>query len=73
MRVGLRRSAWYARISDGRAPQPLKLGSQVAVWPESVISQYQRDIISYGGERVGQYRVREHGERANAHARGARA
>ncbi len=30
--TGLKRSAWYARVLDGRAPSPIKLG-RAAVWP----------------------------------------
>ena len=52
--VGMCRSAWYSRVADGRAPPPIKIGFKIAVWPESVISQYQDNIVS-DGERVGQY------------------
>ena len=52
--VGLRRSAWLARVSDGRAPPPTKIGSKIAVWPSDVIVQYQNDIIAHG-EKTGTY------------------
>ena len=57
-RVGMRRSAWYARIADGRAPQPLKVGTKLAVWTDDIISRYQGSILEHG-ERVGQYQAPE--------------
>ena len=53
-RVGLRRSAWYQRVLDGRAPQPLKLGAKIAVWPENEIDAWQAGVLAHG-ERVNTY------------------
>ena len=54
IRVGMRRSAWYQRILDGRAPGPLKLGGKMAVWPESSIDAWQKNVAEHG-ERIGTY------------------
>ena len=30
--IPIGRSAWYKRINEGRAPEPLKLGERAAAW-----------------------------------------
>lgn len=39
-RVGLKRSAWYARIADGEAPSPVHLGPRAVAWRESEIDEF---------------------------------
>ena len=55
--VAMCRSAWLARVSDGRAPPPIKVGLKIAVWPEDTIAEWQ-DHVSTHGEKVGTYRGR---------------
>jgi prophage regulatory protein len=43
-RVGLRRSAIYQRMSDGRFPRSRSLGPKCTVWVESEIDAWIRDI-----------------------------
>lgn len=45
-RVGLRRSAIYQRMSDGRFPKSRSLGPKCTVWIESEIDDWIRDIAS---------------------------
>jgi len=52
-RVGMGRSAWFERVADGRAPRPQKIG-RIAVWPESQIAAWMRDVIQHG-EKPGRY------------------
>ena len=54
----MRRSAWYDRVSDGRAPGPVKLGGRMALWPEDEIEGWQKSVRA-NGERVNTYPVRE--------------
>lgn len=43
-RVGLRRSAIYQRMSDGRFPKSRSLGPKCAVWLESEIENWIRTV-----------------------------
>ena len=43
-RVGLRRSAIYQRMSEGRFPKSRSLGSKCAVWVEAEIDAWIRSI-----------------------------
>ena len=39
-RVGLRRSAIYAKMRDGDFPEPLQLGGRTVRWPQSEIETW---------------------------------
>lgn len=39
-RVGLGRSAWYALVAAGLAPQPVRLGQRCVAWPEHEINAW---------------------------------
>lgn len=43
-RVGLRRSAIYQRMRDGRFPRSRSLGPKCAVWVESEINEWIRRV-----------------------------
>jgi prophage regulatory protein len=43
-RVGLRRSAIYQRMSEGRFPKSRSLGPKCAVWVESEIEEWIHSI-----------------------------
>lgn len=43
-RVGLRRSAIYQRMTDGRFPRSRSLGPKCTVWIESEIDAWIRDV-----------------------------
>jgi prophage regulatory protein len=43
-RVGLKRSAIYQRMSDGRFPRSRSLGPKCAVWVEAEIEDWIREI-----------------------------
>lgn len=45
-RVGLRRSAIYQRMSDGRFPRSRSLGPKCTVWVESEIDEWIRDVAN---------------------------
>lgn len=45
-RVGLRRSAIYQRMSEGRFPKSRSLGPKCAVWVEAEIDDWIRGIAS---------------------------
>jgi len=45
-RVGLRRSAIYQRMSEGRFPKSRSLGPKCAVWVEAEIDAWIRSIAS---------------------------
>lgn len=45
-RVGLRRSAIYQRMSDGRFPRSRSLGPKCVVWVEAEIDDWMREIVS---------------------------
>lgn len=44
-RVGLKRSAIYQRMSDGRFPRSRSLGPKCTVWIEAEIDAWIRDIV----------------------------
>jgi prophage regulatory protein len=39
-RTGDSRSRWYAKVKQGTAPQPVKLGQRAAAWVASEIDAY---------------------------------
>jgi len=39
-RLGLSRSAVYARVRDGRFPQPISVGPRVVAWPENEVATW---------------------------------
>jgi prophage regulatory protein len=43
-RIGIRRSAWFARIKAGSAPQPIHVG-RAACWPESEVQRWIADQV----------------------------
>ncbi|PCG07450.1 transcriptional regulator [Sphingomonas ginsenosidimutans] len=43
-RVGLRRSAIYQRMSEGRFPKSRSLGPKCAVWVEAEIDEWIRAV-----------------------------
>lgn len=45
-RVGLRRSAIYQRMSEGRFPRSRSLGPKCVVWVEAKIDDWMREIVS---------------------------
>ena len=45
-RVGLRRSAIYQRMSEGRFPKSRSLGPKCAVWVEAEIEEWIRTIAA---------------------------
>ncbi|MBA3838300.1 MAG: AlpA family transcriptional regulator [Sphingobium sp.] len=45
-RVGLRRSAIYQRMSEGRFPRSRSLGPKCVVWVEAEINDWMREIVS---------------------------
>ncbi|MGI9375824.1 MAG: AlpA family phage regulatory protein [Tsuneonella suprasediminis] len=44
-RVGLRRSAIYQRMSEGRFPRSRSLGPKCAVWVEAEIEEWIRGVV----------------------------
>ncbi len=45
-RVGMKRSAIYQRMSEGRFPKSRSLGPKCAVWVEAEIDDWIRTIVS---------------------------
>lgn len=45
-RVGLRRSAIYQRMSEGRFPRSRSLGPKCVVWVEAEINDWMHEIAS---------------------------
>jgi prophage regulatory protein len=43
-RVGMKRSAIYQRMSDGRFPRSRSLGPKCAVWVEEEIDKWIREV-----------------------------
>lgn len=52
-RVGLKRSAIYQRMSDGRFPKSRSLGPKCAVWVEAEIADWVQSIVQ-GASFTGQ-------------------
>ena len=48
-RVGLKRSAIYQRMADGRFPRSRSLGPKCTVWIESEIDDWIRDVAGQSG------------------------
>lgn len=48
-RVGLKRSAIYQRMSDGRFPRSRSLGPKCVVWAEAEIDDWVRNVIGGDG------------------------
>jgi len=44
-RVGLKRSAIYQRMSDGRFPKSRSLGPKCAVWVEREIEEWIEQVV----------------------------
>lgn len=44
-RVGLKRSAIYQRMSEGRFPKSRSLGPKCVVWVESEVEEWIRSIL----------------------------
>jgi prophage regulatory protein len=51
-RVGLSRSQIYRLIQDGSFPAPLKIGSQVSVWPDGDIVRWQSEAMEKAGRSL---------------------
>jgi len=45
-RVGLKRSAIYQRMSEGRFPKSRSLGPKCAVWVESEVEEWIRAVVA---------------------------
>ncbi|GGD77027.1 helix-turn-helix transcriptional regulator [Croceicoccus mobilis] len=45
-RVGLKRSAIYQRMSEGRFPKSRSLGLKCAVWVESEVEEWVSNVVS---------------------------
>jgi len=45
-RVGLRRSAWYALVAEGKAPPSIKIGSRAVCWSSDSIDRWIADKIA---------------------------
>ena len=53
-RVGLGRSAWYAMVAAGQAPQPVHLGpTRCVAWPEHEINAWVAARIAERTARAG--------------------
>ena len=52
-RVALGRSAWYALVAAGQAPQPCRLGQRCVAWPEHEVSAWVAARISDRAARGG--------------------
>lgn len=48
-RVGLSRSQIYRLIQDGAFPAPLKIGTQISVWPDDDIVRWQSEALVKAG------------------------
>ena len=48
-RVGMKRSAIYQRMSEGRFPKSRSLGPKCAVWVEAEINDWIQSIAEYSG------------------------
>ncbi len=40
------RSGWYAKVSAGKAPKPIKLGERAVGWLEADVSAYIESLVS---------------------------
>ncbi len=50
-KVGLKRSAIYQLIKEGRFPRQVKLGRRSAVWVEAEIEAWIRELIEQRGDQ----------------------
>ena len=50
-KVGMRKSAIYAKIQAGTFPAPLKLNSRMSCWPESTINEWIFETLRAGGSK----------------------
>lgn len=48
-RVGLKRSAIYQRMSEGRFPKSRSLGPKCAVWVESEVEEWILTVTAFEG------------------------
>lgn len=51
-RVGLKRSAIYQRMREGRFPRSRVLGPRCTVWLESEVDQWVREVASTSGDAI---------------------
>tara|TARA_B100000929_G_scaffold288716_1_gene277794 strand:+ start:897 stop:1163 length:267 start_codon:yes stop_codon:yes gene_type:complete len=51
-RVGLRRSAIYQRMSEGRFPKSRSLGPKCSVWVEAEIEQWIAEVANLDKEQL---------------------
>ena len=60
-RIGLKRTALYAAIRDGRFPRPLRVGVRATRWPESQIEDWiaSRPLAASGPEDQNTSRLAE--------------
>lgn len=49
-RVGLKRSAIYQRMSEGRFPKSRSLGPKCAVWVEREIEDWIEQVVRFGNQ-----------------------
>ncbi|MGA9164868.1 MAG: AlpA family phage regulatory protein [Thiobacillus sp.] len=40
------RSGWYAKVSAGKAPRPIKLGMRAVGWLEADVNKYIESLVS---------------------------
>jgi prophage regulatory protein len=48
--IGCKKSTIYTMLKQGKFPSPIKMGSRMVVWPESVILQWIQDQIKKSQE-----------------------
>ena len=53
-KIGLQRSAIYARIARGQFPRPIKIGAS-SVWLESTVEAWMRHVRRHGEPPPGTY------------------
>lgn len=46
VRVGLKKSAIYKLIGEGRFPKPVRLGTRTVAWSEAAVLQWVQDRIA---------------------------
>lgn len=51
-RVGLSRSQIYRMIQSGEFPAPFKIGTQVSVWADNEVTEWQREVLERAGKAI---------------------